>query len=364
MKMTRINLKGIHKVTKKLASGEVRIYHYAWRGGPKFWANNSGIKIGSPEYITALGAASPKGQQANGLFRSVILKFLDSAEFIAKAPRYQKDILTSINHPKNGIDAEFGDAPLGAMNDRRIRGRALAWRDRIGGKVGDDRISHLRLIVAWAVDRAILYEHRLTGIKSVYRSNRAHIMWTEVEVDLFVAGAPIHVGRILIAALETGLRPQDICVLSRFHIQKSDSGARRIVIPTQKRGRVASIPVTARMAELIDSTPKAQSLFIVNKGGQQYKNPNYLGDAVTSWRDTLKIRKELRLYDARGTAATRLLDAGAEIREIAVHMGWSIKHATEVIETYVSLHPDMADNLGRKIATLNANKQLKIGTKV
>ena len=36
--------------------------------------------------------------------------------------------------------------------------------------------------------------------------------------------------------------------------------------------------------------------------------------------------------------------------------GWSIKHATEVIETYVALHPDRAENLGRKIARLAAKK--------
>lgn len=44
-----------------------------------------------------------------------------------------------------------------------------------------------------------------------------------------------------------------------------------------------------------------------------------LGDAVSTWRDKLGLRSELRLYDARGTAATRLFQAGAELREIATH---------------------------------------------
>ena len=34
----RIVLKGIHKVKARLASGDVRIYYYAWRGGPQIKA--------------------------------------------------------------------------------------------------------------------------------------------------------------------------------------------------------------------------------------------------------------------------------------------------------------------------------------
>lgn len=99
------------------------------------------------------------------------------------------------------------------------------------------------------------------------------------------------------------------------------------------------------MAQLIADTQAEQNVFLVNKGGQLYQHENYLGDAVSSWRDTLKLRSELRLYDARGTAATRLLEAGAELKEIATHMGWSIKHAAELIERYVALSPSMTDGL-------------------
>ena len=62
-------------------------------------------------------------------------------------------------------------------------------------------------------------------------------------------------------------------------------------------------------------------------------------------RKLLDPGPELRLYDARGTAATRLLEAGADLKEIAVHMGWSIKHAADVIERYVALSPQMADGI-------------------
>lgn len=367
--MARVRLKGIAKVRKKLADGSVREYHYAWRGGPLFWRSDSQVPIGGPAYLQALADATPRGERAAGTFRAIVLRYLDSADFKKLAPRTQKDIRASINHPGNGIDLAFGTAPSEAFDDKRIRRRVLEWRDRIGGKVGDTRIRHLQQIVAWAFDRGDLETNRLTRIKSTYRSNRADVLWTDAEIDAFVASAPPHVARILVAATETGLRPGDLRGLSRFHVQDTLAG-RRIVLTakkTERRRQVVSVPVTQRMAELIDATPTGETILLRGKRGRPYSHENYLGDAVSEWRDKINakaakdgraapIRPDLRLYDARGTAATRLLNAGAEIREIATAMGWSIKRATEIIERYVALHPDMTDALGAKIAKLRGGE--------
>lgn len=357
--MVRVNLRGIHRVKMRLANGQAREYHYAWRGkgAPKFWDSSSGITIGSAEYLAALAACAPQASSARGKFREAIIAFLDSADFTSLAPRTQSDMRKSIFHVTNGIDGKFGNAPMAAFNDPRIRAKALEWRDSIGGKVGDDRIRHLQRIIGFALDRRLIHQHHLRDIKSVYKSNRAEIFWLPDEIEAFHAGAPAHVWRILAIALETGLRPGDLAVLSREHIHRTPHG-RRVVIWTQKRKRLASIPVTPRMAELIDATPASQTRLIVNKAGHPYKHENYLGDAVSEWRDQIKLRKELRLYDARGTAATRLLEAGADLKEIATHMGWSLKHAAEVIERYVALSPAMSDTLAAKL--LEAESRTKL----
>lgn len=363
--MTKVNLRGINKVRKRLSDGSVIEMHYAWRGkgAPCFWRSDSKVAIGSAEYVSALAEAAPKGRDARGKFREVILGFMASQEFASLAPRTRSDMETSIGHPKNGIDAKFGGAPIRAFDDPRIRKQVLDWRDSIGGKVGDDRVRHLQRIVGWALDRGMLLQHRLMGIKSTYKSSRAEVFWLPADIEAFVAGAPHHVGRILIAATETGLRPGDLAKLTREQIHPTPNG-RRIVVWTSKgkaKRRVASIPVTPRMADLIDSTPTGHSHIITNKGGRPYQHENYLGDAVSTWRDKLKLRTDLRLYDARGTAATRLFQAGAELREIATHMGWSIKHASEVIERYVALSPDMTDELAKKIRKSEGRTNLQTG---
>ncbi len=353
-----IDLKGIFACKRKLADGTVVEYHYAWRGrgAPCFWKSTDTIAKGSAGYLAALKAARPDAEAAAGLFREVIIAFLNSAEFKdSLAPRTQADMRKSFYHPKNGIDQKFGSAPRAAFNDPRIRKRVLDWRDSIGGKVGDDRLRHLQRLVSFAIDRAMLTDNRLADIASIYHSNRAEVMWMPAEIEAFEKGAPTHIARILITACETGLRPGDLAILSRQHIHPTPRG-QRVVIWTQKRKRLASIPVTPRLAQLIAATPADQDVLLVTKGGTPYTHENYLGDAVSVWRDKLNIRSEApvkarpRLYDARGTAATRLLMAGSDLKEIATHMGWSLKHAADVIERYVALSPEMTDALGAKLA--------------
>lgn len=219
----------------------------------------------------------------------------------------------------------------------------------MSGRVGDDRIRHLQRLVGWAVDRAILQHNHSQKIKSNYRANRADVFWTPVEISAFEAGAPPHIARILIAATLTGLRPGDLTELNPAHGHPTRRG-QRIVIWTAKRKRLASIPVMPRLAELIATTPSGMTHFSVNKAGQPCSHENYLGDAVSQWRDRLGIRFTLRLYDARSTAATRLLMADATLREVATAMGWSLKRAAEVIERYATLSPEMTDDVAEKLA--------------
>lgn len=120
------------------------------------------------------------------------------------------------------------------------------------------------------------------------------------------------------------------------------------------------------MAEARSNTVKASALcpencpsFCLHPHRVTSRQKSTLGDAVSEWRDRLNIRKELRLYDARGTAATRLLEAGADLKEIATHMGWSLKHAAEVIERYVALSADMSDSLAEKLKTAEKRKNLQ-----
>jgi len=351
--MVKVDIKGIHRTTYKSASGVVKGYHYAWRGGPRFWRSDSGMKLNGADYFAAYRQALEGRNPSKGLFREVIAAYLDAPEFKRLKARTQKDIRGSIHHPL-GIDTRFGSAPIAALNRPEIRTIAYRWRDKFKARQADHMMAHLGAIVTWALDRGMVSQHHLRHTTKLYSVDRSEIIWMDDEIATFVVGTPDYVGRILTAATETGLRPGDLAKLTLDQVQRSPGG-RRISLRTGKRGRMVSIPVTPLMGALIDATPSDRPLVLVGARGGAFSNPAHLGRFVAQWRDKLGIRKELHLYDARGTAATRLFAADASLKEIAMAMGWSPQHAARMIEIYVKSTPDASDSLLLKLA--NARRE-------
>ncbi|GLK65562.1 hypothetical protein GCM10017635_30390 [Paracoccus kondratievae] len=61
---------------------------------------------------------------------------------------------------------------------------------------------------------------------------------------------------------------------------------------------------------------------------------------------------------------TCLLEAGAELKEIATHMGWSIKHVAKVIKRHVALLPSMTDGLAEKLQRAESRTKLQIAVQI
>ena len=203
-------------------------------------------------------------------------------------------------------------------------------------------------LVSWAKGRKILASHQLEGQARLYSADRAEIIWTASDLEAFARVAPSVVTDALTGAAETGLRPGDLVQLSHAHVQSTPKG-RRIRMRTNKRGRVAAIPVTQAMARIIDAVPAGRMLIFVSSHGDAW-DERQLSKQVTIYRRKAGLER-LRLYDARGTACTRLLMAGATLGEIALHMGWSIRTAAKMIEVYASLDPAMTDSVLVRLET-------------
>ncbi len=338
--MVSIELEGVHRVKAKLASGKRVEYHYAWRGGPLFWKTGETTVVGSVAYIEAFQAAGKApADRAGKKFREMAIAFQKSGEFTRLKPRTQKDYKKWLAE----IDEKYGDAPLDSFNQPEIRPSALRWRDNWTGRQSQYAWSTLQRVVSWGYDRGHLKFHHLRGGGTVYKSNRADIIWTSADLAAFHAVAPRHISRAMTAAVETGLRPGDLINLSRAHIQATDYG-RRILIRTRKKERLASIPVTDAMADIIDTTPQTDMLILRTSKGEQWTEGG-LSEMVKRTARRAGIRDELRFYDARGTAATRLLLAKVPLSEIAVMMGWSVKTAAHMIETYAAMDPSISDSV-------------------
>lgn len=344
--MVRVRLTHVHRVRKRLATGAVAEYHYAWRGGPKIWDKNAHFKVGSVDYVEAYRRAHDIRQDTKGTFQTVIDEFLESQEFLRLGER------TRIDHRKNliaenGIEKEFGKAPISAFEHPRIRVEVLRWRDKFSSGTGDNMMATLQRVVSFAYQRGLLGQHHLLKIQKRSKSNRAAIVWRQEEIDHLVANAPTYVGRVLIAASETGLRPGDLRDLTRADIEETGNGQTRIILRNRKN--YASIPVTPKLKAMIRELPAAQEHILVRADGRPFDTPNALGALVHKWRNMLGLRKELHFYDCRGTAVTRLVRAGCNMGELAGHMGWGLEYAAQMLGRYAAIDPDVTDGILDKV---------------
>jgi integrase len=274
--------------------------------------------------------------------------FLDSGDFARTAPRTQQDYRLWAGR----FSEEFGRLEQSAWEDRRARGLLIAWRDRWSSspKQADYAVTVAVRILSWAEGRAIIGAHTCGGIERLYRASRADVVWLPDYVHRFMEVAPDCARRILTVALETGLRPGDLVTFGRAQVHLTPKGRRALVPTAKSNGRqMQSIPVSPALAAVIDSTPPGRDLILVSERGHPLTERR-ASFYIKNWRDRADLPKELHLYDARGTAATRLLAAGATMAEIASAMGWSIRTASTMIERYAAIAPEMADSIRDKLA--------------
>ena len=114
----RVPLKGINRITKRLADGTVRTYFYAWKGGPALTG-----AWGSPEFHASYNVAvATKKAGPAGTLQSVLDAYQTMTEFTGLSERTREDYVGIIKK----IEIEFGDFPLSALTDRKTRGEFRA----------------------------------------------------------------------------------------------------------------------------------------------------------------------------------------------------------------------------------------------
>jgi hypothetical protein len=79
----RVRLKGLNRVSKRLADGRTVTYWYAWKGGPRL----SG-KPGTPEFQASYNnAVASRAAPQQGVLLSLLRDFQNSQDFLGLAPR-------------------------------------------------------------------------------------------------------------------------------------------------------------------------------------------------------------------------------------------------------------------------------------
>lgn len=153
-----------------------------------------------------------------------------------------------------------------------------------------------------------------------------------------MAVAPRPLQRALVLALETGQRQGDLLVLPWSAYARDDAGRWWITLRQSKskrhnrEGRLVRIPVTATLQRMLENMPRTCPVLLTNASGLPWK-----GNAFRKAWGTAVAKAKIRdrtFHDLRGTAVTRLSEAGCTPQEIAAITGHALRSVTAILEKY------------------------------
>lgn len=282
--------------------------------------------------------------------------YISSPKFKRLKPRTKDDHRIWLDR----ILLEFGDDPVAMFEEWESLGEVNDWRDswRDSPRQYDYAGAVVTILLNWGLKQGKVRRHHCSFDK-VYKADRAHITWKPEFIQKFLTVAPENMGRVLIAATETGLRPADLVQLRLFNVERLESGNRRLRIPTNKRGVFAHIPITPKMADIIDSMLDGQEYILTKPSGKPWSE-RYVSQRLSYWKNKAGLTEEaigysLHMHDCRGTATTKLLEAGANAFQLATVFGWNLRYATQMIEIYAMVGGDKTDKMLELVAIAEKN---------
>jgi integrase len=347
--VVRARIKGVF-CTYKLVRGERRAYWYHRSTGTRLHG-----QPGSPEFIRDIAAAEAlTANRLVGTLNGLVRDFTTSIEFTEKlAPSTQAEYRRMLTR----AEAEFGDLPLAALDDPRIRKDFLDWREKIARRSGereaDNRLSAISAMLTWAVDRGKIVANHLRGFKRIYHADRSEIIWLPEHIAAFMSVAPIEMQRALILGLHTGQREGDLLRLpwssyDGIRISLRQGKARR-------DGRLAplvEIPCTGALRRMLDGMERVSPLVLTTKTGQSFKKRYFvrLWDQAMGKAGLRSVMLpgsdqpvELHFHDLRGTAVTLLSEAGCTPQQVATITGHSLRTVHRILERYLARTRGLAE---------------------
>ena len=254
-------------------------------------------------------------------------------------------------------EAEFGDMPMAALDDPRVRRDFMDWRESVarasGEREADNRLSAVSAMLTWAVERGQITANHLRGFKRLYHADRSEIIWLPAHVAAFMAVASIEMQRAMILAFHTGQRQGD---LLRLPWSAYDGTTITLRQGKARRGRSPgppiSVPCTAALRRMLDGMERTSPLILTTKTGQSFKKRYFarLWDetATAAGLESITLPGfdepvRLHFHDLRGTTVTLLSESGSTPQQIATITGHSLKTVHRILERYLARTSGLAE---------------------
>lgn len=314
--MVRVNLKGVHSVTRTLASGRIVTYHYAWRGGPPIHA-----EPGSPEFQQAFIDAhkNPPAKQRKiiATLSDLADEYLNSVEFDANGDDTRRAYKSSLEDAKKH---RIGKLPLRALEVKRVRSHFKLWRDEMKEKprTADMHISALSALLSWSEDFGYIDANHAKGIGRLAKSNtRADIVWDDQLRLIPLMRKDIKAVHLF--ALATGQRQGDI-----LSLPKQLPGNEFIELVQSKTGVRVFIYRTRTVNEILEMAGDHDAIthFATSRGTPWTSS----GFRASTRRERKRVGIEgVTFHDLRGTFENRAWEAPCTEAECYAVTGRALK---------------------------------------
>lgn len=336
-------LKGINKITRRLASGELATYYYHRLTGARL----SG-QPGTPEFLASIAAAEEKNRnRTSGTLAGLIREFESTNKWRKLADSTRKEYRRILTF----WESEYGTCPHVALEDKAFRRDILKWHDaysKDNAREADNRVTILARVLSWAAKDGPLDRNVLDTFDRAYHGDRSDKIWLPEHVNAFLDVAEPEMKLALVLALHTGQRQGDL-----LRLPWGNYDGERITLRQGKsrragsQGRLVTIKCTKALKLTLDGLQKRSTLILTTKTGRAFKK-RYFAEQWTKACTAANIT-DLHFHDIRGTTVTMLFQAGCNLGEIVSITGHSLRRAQEILDRYLSRTSTMADNAIAKL---------------
>lgn len=354
--MAKLTLKGLHQVRWTNADGSVTWHVYAWRGGPKLATSPHKVHVAEAALISAYQNAHlrpvARENQLRRTLKELISEWRSSAEFRGLKPGSRKDYDEQVKkidagewrNAATGKSIRIADLAFKDLEDRRVRGVILAWRDEnfaATPRTADKVVGTLSACLSWGVDRGKIAINPLLGVAKLHKADRSEAIWTDDDLDKVKPHCSPDLWRAVQMALLTGLAISD---LSRAPWSAYDGDA--IEGRREKTNRPYLIPVLPELKALLADAPRRSTIILTNAYGQPWSKSG-LGHAFGDARDKAGLAGKLVFHDLRGTAATRFIAGGLTYAQTGAILGWDEKRVEAIARRYIDRKTVISAMMGR-----------------